>query len=309
MIYTLTLNPAVDRELTVPSLAYDTVLRATHARVDFGGKGFNVSRLLAGLGAPTTAVGFLGGRAGELLRDGLLAQGIGVDCVWVDGETRTNVSIVSQQDGHYLKVNEAGPPIPSHKSAELLAKITALARPGGWWVLSGSLPPGLPDDAYAPIIQALNQRGANALLDTSGPPLRLGCLARPFLVKPNAEEAAALTGLPIDSPADARRAAAAIHALGPRHVVISLGKHGALLYAPTGTWLAHSPPITQKNPTGAGDSLLGALTWALASGCSLPQALAWGVAAGAATASLAGTTLGSRPLIESLLPLVRIEEI
>jgi fructose-1-phosphate kinase PfkB-like protein len=100
MIYTLTLNPAVDRELTVPAMEFDSVLRATEARVDFGGKGFNVSRLLRGMEAPSTAVGFLGGRAGELLQDGLQSLGIGTDYVRVPGETRTNVSIVTQSHDH-----------------------------------------------------------------------------------------------------------------------------------------------------------------------------------------------------------------
>ncbi|HLO28361.1 MAG TPA: PfkB family carbohydrate kinase, partial [Anaerolineales bacterium] len=123
MIYTLTLNPAVDRELTVPAMEFDSVLRASHARVDFGGKGFNVSRLLSSMGTSSTAVGFLGGRAGELLQDGLQSLGIGTDFVWVSGETRTNISIVTQAHDHYIKVNERGPLVDEAKQKELLNKI------------------------------------------------------------------------------------------------------------------------------------------------------------------------------------------
>src|SRR5512133_2411707 len=115
MIYTLTLNPAVDRELTVSAIEYDSVLRASESRVDFGGKGFNVSRLLKGLGAESTAVGFLGGKAGEILQDGLKSLDIGTEFVWVPGETRTNVSIVTQSSGHYIKVNEKGPQVEPAK--------------------------------------------------------------------------------------------------------------------------------------------------------------------------------------------------
>src|SRR5512134_62780 len=146
MIYTLTLNPAVDRELTVPALEFDSVLRATESRVDFGGKGFNVSRLINGMNATSTAVGFLGGRAGELLQDGLQSLGIGTDFVWVPGETRTNVSIVTQSHDHYLKANEKGPLVDEAKQKELLEKIDSLAKPGDWWVLAGSLPPGVTDN-------------------------------------------------------------------------------------------------------------------------------------------------------------------
>jgi 1-phosphofructokinase family hexose kinase len=309
MIYTLTLNPAVDRELTVPEIVYDSVLRASQAQVDFGGKGFNVSRLLRGLGAPSTAVAFVGGKAGEILQDGLQSLGIATDFVWVAGETRTNVCIVTPAGGHYLKVNEKGPAIPPEKQAELLAKIEALARPGDWWVLAGSLPPGVPPDFYAHIIRLLNRHGAKTLLDTIGEPLRLGCLEKPYLVKPNAEEAHDLTGLPMGSILDVARAAAQIRRMGVEVVVISMGKAGALLHTAAATCLIHSPTIVEKNPIGAGDSMVGGLVWALTAHYAPQEALAWGVASGAATASLSGTEVGSRALIEELYGQVQMEKI
>lgn len=309
MIYTLTLNPAVDRELTVPAMEFDSVLRALESRVDFGGKGFNVSRLLKGLGAPSTAVGFLGGRAGELLQDGLQSLGIGTDFVWVPGETRTNVSIVTQAHDHYIKVNEKGPLVEAANQTELLDKIDSLARPGDWWVLAGSLPPGIADDFYARIVSVLNKHEAQAILDTSGETLRLGCLEKPYLVKPNAEEARALTGLPMESPAEIASAAAEIRRLGARNVIVSMGKAGALLHTGDGTWLTHSPRIKEKNPIGAGDSMVGGLVWALTQGIALKEALGWGVASGAATASLSGTEVGSRALIENLFSQVRFERL
>jgi 1-phosphofructokinase family hexose kinase len=309
MIYTVTLNPAVDRELTVPAIAFDSVLRASAARVDWGGKGFNVSRLLTGLGAPSTAIGFLGGGAGELLQTGLCSLGIGADFVWVPGETRTNVSVVTQSHDHYLKVNEAGPRVEAAKQQELLDKVGALARRGDWWVLAGSLPPGVADDFYARLITVINHNGAQAILDATGEGLRLGCAARPYLVKPNAEEARALTGLPVATPADVAAAAAALRRLGAQNVVISLGKAGALLQTPAGTWLTQSPPIEEKNPIGAGDSMVGGLVWALTQGLPLTDALGWGIASGAATASLDGTEVGARPLIEQLRARVQSQKL
>jgi 1-phosphofructokinase family hexose kinase len=309
MIYTLTLNPAVDRELTVPAMEFDSVLRASGARVDFGGKGFNVSRLLKGLDAASTAVGFLGGRAGELLQDGLQSLGIGTDFVWVPEETRTNVSIVTEAHDHYIKVNEKGPLITDAKQKELLDKIDLLAKPGDWWVLAGSLPPGVPNDFYARIVNLLNGHEANAILDTSGESLQLGCAEKPYLLKPNAEEAQALTGLPMDTPAEIAAAATKVCELGAQNVVISMGKAGALLHTAEGTWLIHSPKIKEKNPIGAGDSMVGGLVWALTQGIALKEALGWGVASGAATASLSGTEVGSRPLIEELFLQVQYERL
>jgi 1-phosphofructokinase family hexose kinase len=309
MIYTLTLNPAVDRELTVPAMEFDSVLRASESRVDFGGKGFNVSRLLKGMEASSTAVGFLGGRAGELLQDGLQSLGIGTDFVWVPGETRTNVSIVTQSHDHYIKVNEKGPLVDEAKQQELLQKIDSLAKQGDWWVLAGSLPPGVTEDFYARVVHVLNKHGAHAILDTSGESLKLGCVEKPFLVKPNAEEAHVLTGLPMETPSEIAAAAAEIRSLGAQNVVISMGKAGALLHTAEGTWLTHTPKIQEKNPIGAGDSMVGGLVWALTQVIALREALGWGVASGAATASLPGTEVGSRPLIEELFTQVQYERL
>ena len=200
MIYTLTLNPAIDRELTVEEIEYDKVLSAMEARVDLGGKGFNVSRMLMSLGTSSVAVGYVGGNTGRRLEDGLHDLGIASDFVWVESETRTNISIVTQVHDRYIKVNEKGPLVDEAKQAELLDKIDSIARAGDWWVLAGSLPPGVDESFYARIIKVLADRQAIAILDTTGEALRLGCYEKPFLIKPNGEETQALTGLPVDTP-------------------------------------------------------------------------------------------------------------
>ena len=309
MIYTLTLNPAIDREFTVNAVEFDTVLQATESQVDFGGKGFNVSRLLKSMGTPSTAIGFVGGRSGEQMRDGLRLLEITTDFVWISEETRTNISIVTQSHDHYIKVNEKGPLVDESKQRELLGKIESIARSGDWWVLAGSLPPGVPDSFYAQITEILNNRKAITILDTIGESLRLGCGAKPFLVKPNAEEACHLTGLSVENTAQVELAATEIRKMGAQNVVISLGKKGALLQTSDGSWLVHSPKIKEKNPIGAGDSMVGGLVWALAQGHPLKESLGWGAASGAATASMSGTEVGSRPLIEELFHKVEYESL
>ena len=307
MIYTLTLNPAIDRELTVEEIEYDRVLSALEARIDFGGKGFNVSRMLKSLGTSSVAVGFVGGNTGKHLENGLRILGIDSDFVWVDAETRTNISIVTQAHDHYIKVNEKGPLVDETKQAELLEKILSVAQAGDWWILAGSLPPGLEDSFYARIIKLLNERDAIVVLDTTGQALRLGCEEKPFLIKPNGEEAQALTGLPVETPEQVAVAATELRKMGAQNVAISLGKSGALLQTVEATWMVHPPAIKEKNPIGAGDSMVGGLVWALAQGIPLQEALGWGVASGAAAASLSGTKVGSRSLIEKLFSQVRYE--
>jgi 1-phosphofructokinase family hexose kinase len=307
MIYTLTLNPALDRELTVPALALDTVLRASDARVDCGGKGFNVSRMLAALGAQSVALGFAGGHTGAMLRDGLAALEIATDFVWIAGETRTNISIVIGEQGHHIKVNEAGPMISAGEQAALVQQVRDRAQAGDWWVLAGSLPPGCPATLYADLIRDIQAAGARALLDTSGAALRHGCAARPFLAKPNAYEASELTGLPISDAAEALAAATAMPSVG--HVALSMGAEGALLVHGGRGWLARPPAIHERNPIGAGDSLLAGLAWSLSPGHSLPEAIRWGVACGAASASRAGTAVGTYEQVVEMVERVEVEEV
>lgn len=307
MIYTVTLNPALDRELTVPALEYDEVLRATSSRIDCGGKGFNVSRMLAALGTPSVALGFAGGRTGDTLREGLEAIGITPEFVAIAGETRTNISIVPHDHARHIKVNEPGPTIADAERAALVERVRTLARPGDWWVLAGSLPPGLPPSFYADLIDIIKELNGQVLLDTSGEALQVSCAARPFLVKPNGYEASQLTGLPVNTPAEALAAARALD--GIEQVVVSLGAAGALLVTGGRGWLATPPPIEQRNPIGAGDSLVGGLVWGLSQGQTPAEVLRWAVACGAATAAHDGTAVGTRDEVTRLAAQVAIDQL
>ncbi|RME82845.1 MAG: 1-phosphofructokinase [Caldilineae bacterium] len=304
MIYTLTLNPAVDRELQVTGIRYNRVLRAEKWRVDVGGKGFNVSRMLKALGEDSMALAFAGGHAGRFLQEGLQELGVATEFAWIPGETRSNVSIVDRQQQRYIKVNEPGPTVPPEAQEAMLTKIRSLARRGDWWVLSGSLPPGVPAHYYATVIRALNDVGAHTVLDTSGPALHVGCQAAPYVVKPNRAELGELTGLPTQTPEQWVAAARRVLALGAHYVAVSLGEEGALLATNDEVWLARPPRIHERNPIGAGDSMVGGLVWALRQGLPPQEILAAGVACGAATAALDGTAVGSLAAVQELLPQV-----
>ena len=306
MIYTLTLNPSVDRELSVPRIDFDSVLRTSATRLDWGGKGINVSRMLKSLGCESIVLGAAGGKMGEMLRDGIEALGIPTDFIWLDGETRSNISIVPADASRYIKVNEPGPAVSHALLEQILSKVEGLAAPGDWWVMGGSLLPGMQADFYASLIRALNQAGARVILDAEGEALRLGCEAKPFLVKPNHIEAGNLTGMPAGTVEESARAARQILSLGPQEVVISMGETGALLANRAGTWRVHSPKIQVRNPIGAGDSMVGGLVFGLVQELAVLDALKWGVACGAAAASLDGTAIGSRERVDQLLQEVTV---
>jgi len=243
------------------------------------------------------------------LRDGLHSLGIETEFIWIQVETRTNVSIVSSSQNRYVKVNEPGPTISASEAVDLLEKVRTLARPGDWWVLAGSLPPAVPATIYADIIAIVQSRRARVILDTSGEALIHGCHAGPYLVKPNAYEAHKLTGLPVDSLEQIIAAAQAVRELGTQVVVVSMGKDGAMLVEDGQAWIAKSPKIEERNPIGAGDSMVGGLVWGLNADLELHEALRWEVACGAAAASLSGTGVGSRALVESLHARVSIEPV
>ena len=309
MIYTITLNPALDRELTVPEITLDQVLRAQSTRLDYGGKGFNVSRALLALGEESIALGFIGGGVGEKLHAGLASLGIRSDFNHISGETRTNLSVIAEDHAHYVKVNESGPLVTKIEAAALLDKISALVKPGDWWILAGSSPPGIEPPYIARIIALVQGCGAHGVLDTQGEALLRGCQSAVFLVKPNAFEAGELTGMEITTPGEAIQAISRIHDLGASQVVISLGKFGAVYSDGSHTWWATPPQIEQRNPIGAGDAMLAGVVWALQSNNNGNDVLRWGVACGAAAASLDGTAVGPRSLVESLAQTVRVGEV
>lgn len=308
MIYTVTLNPALDKEYHVAELLPNMVLRASSVKMDYGGKGFNIARMLTELGSDCTALGFIGGHTGEVLREGLQGIGIKTDFVPVCAETRTNISLVSDKDSGYFKINELGPEVSTQESDELLQKIESLIQPGDWWVLAGSLPPGMQADFYARMIRMINHGGAKAVLDTSGDALKLGCMAEPFLIKPNLEEIAQISDVEVKDSTGIGKAITNIHEFGVKNIILSAGKNKTICSNGTKQWVGIPPKIKEMNPTGAGDAMLAAIVDRLGRNEPLEDAFAWGIAAGSAAASLPGTGMPSKFDVENLLTSVMISE-
>lgn len=298
-VCTLTLNPTLDRTLTVKEFVFDEMVRATHSQLDPSGKGFNVSRALKILGVESVALGFLGGFTGQLIEQMLRNDGLNLDPVWVTGETRTATMVFCGE--RYLKVNEAGPLVTPANLVAIQDKIADHLAPDQWWVLSGSLPPGAPVDIYAQLTRQIKAGGAKVLLDASGESLRRGLEAQPDVVKPNTVEAADLVGCPVESEAEYQSAVDAFLATGVQMVALSLGAEGLLLATHQERYRLHPPAINAVNPIGAGDGLVGGLLYALVQGLSLEQVARWGVANGAGAAMQPGTTYSSREVVEELV--------
>jgi len=302
MIYTLTPNPSIDRSITIPEIRFNSVLRSQRVRLDWGGKGFNVSRSLNIFGVESTAIAWVGGSSGKMLSDGLQRLDIQTDFVWVDEETRTNPMIIEAAGDWHLKVNEPGPQISQNDIDQLFNKVEGYARKGDLWVLSGSLPPDVPAEFYADLIKLFKSRGALVYLDGNGSALELGCQAGPYLVKPNLAEAAQILGYTINDQEDAKRAALPFLRMGVAYFALTMGSAGLLLASQQEMVYAKPPKMHVRNAAGSGDSLMAGIIYAQMQGWELVEVARWAVAVGSSSVETEGVSEFEVERIQTLLP-------
>ena len=207
MIYTVTLNPALDKTVQIPSFRLGEVNRISAMRTDPGGKGINVSKVLRELGEPSVAAAILGGAAGQKIESALRALGIEGMYLFTEHETRTNLKIVDPTLHTNTDVNEPGAPADEAVLSKLLTQLTGRLRPGDLVVLSGKAPAGAPDTLYRDWILACRAAGAAVYLDAEGKLLRQGVTAGPALIKPNQAELSGVMGRPLTTEDETIRAA------------------------------------------------------------------------------------------------------
>lgn len=306
MFYTVTLNPTIDRTLHFSRLALGGLNRATSARTDLSGKGVNVSLALRQFGVESAMLGIAAGVSGRVLVEGLRARGFTCHFLEVTGETRSNITVIDDAAGVTTKLNEPGPTVGAADLEAFERLLSAHVGTGDMCIFSGNLPPGAPPDTYARLIAAVHGRGALAALDTSGEALAAGCRACPDFVKPNAEEAAALVGMPFGSPQDWLRGTRAILAFGPRRALLSLGHRGAVYADGASAWHAQPPKIQEVSAVGAGDSLMAAALWAWSCGMPAEEIVRWAVASGTAAAMEDGSAGPSLARVREVYALVRV---
>lgn len=310
MILSITLNPSVDYTLFVQSILVGDTNRVQRQEMDAGGKGVNLSRVTAELGAPSIATGFLGGSSGAVVRRVMEAQGVRDECIEVTGETRRNFNIESLV-GEVVPTtfNSAGESVSEADWRKLCNKVSELAKEAKWVAMGGSLPPMVAVDAYEELLDLARKAGAKVLVDADGEPMRQALRNRPDLIKPNSKEAARLVGYEITSDELAIKAAGELleNVSDDGMAIISRGAAGAVLASHEGLWLGRSPDIVAKSTIGAGDSFLGGFLASLVLGREPELALRWALAAGAATATTDGTQIGRRPMIEELFASAVVE--
>lgn len=302
MIVTVTPNPSIDRTVALPGeLVRGAVHRVTAVSSEPGGKGVNVTRALTLAGLDNVAV--LPAAQHDPFLALLRAQGVTFHAVPVSGSVRTNLAI-TENDGTTTKVNEPGSVLSVTEAAELAEAVAERAQFAQWVVLSGSLPPGLPESWYSEMVAMLAPLGCKVAVDTSDAPLAALAAgletAAPDLIKPNSEELAGLAGVSAESletalahgdPGPTVRTARQLIDRGVAAVLATLGAAGAVLVDRSGAWLATPPPVKPRSTVGAGDSSLAGYVRADVAGAIAPARLQMAVAYGSAAAALPGSAL------------------
>jgi 1-phosphofructokinase len=318
MIVTVTPNPSIDRTVTLATpLTRGAVHRVTSVTTEPGGKGVNVARALV-LGG-VDAVALLPASSDDPLVTALQGSGVPFRCVPTTSRVRTNIA-VTEMDGTTTKINEPGARLDATAIDALTHSVISSAEHASWVVMSGSLPPGMPDNWYADVVAALAAYNCKLAIDTSEGPLAalVDGLDRgaPDLVKPNAEELAGVVGLSPQAleaavqqgdPEPVVSAARQLVNHGVGAVLATLGAAGAVLVSDSGSWLAAPPPIVPRSTVGAGDSSLAGYLRADVGGAEPPQRLQMAVAYGSAAAGLPGSALPRPDEID--LNAVRVKEL
>lgn len=283
MILCVTPNPAIDRTLHVNSLHTGEVHRADKVLAVAGGKGLNVARTIQALGGEPLCMGLIGGHTGNLFEE--LAQHEGLSAHWtrVKNETRTCIILVEDVKDATV-INDPGANVTAEECEIFVHDIWQQAEPHQLVCISGSLPPGFSLDIFEALLRGLVKKGKSVWVDTSGTALKTALKLNGLNIKVNAAELSDALGMKISNADQAIFACRQLLNDGISSAVVTLGKDGAVLAAPSGTWTAYPPVIKVVSSVGSGDAFLGGLAVALDRGHPLATALQHGVAAGAANA-------------------------
>ncbi len=289
-ITTLAMNPTIDKNVSIDRVVPEHKLRCSKPSLDPGG-GVNVARAIRKLGGKATLFYTAGGIYGTLRERLLEEEGLDHLPLRVEEQTRESFTVDESSSGQQYRFSTPGPELTAEEWHECLKRVTSAAKPG-YLVVSGSIPPGVPDDFYARLARLAKERDAKLFLDASGIPFRLGVGEGVFLIKPNLREFRRLCGDELEDEAGLVAAAERLIAAGDSEiVVVSLAASGALMVWRGGHERLRAPTVSIHSKVGAGDSMVAGIVKAMADGAAPVAAVRYGVAAGAAAVMTPGTQL------------------
>jgi 1-phosphofructokinase family hexose kinase len=292
LILTLTVNPAIDRNILADRLVFEDRAYILAQNESAGGRGINASRVLNSFGAKTVAIVTSGGANGQRFEKLLAKAGFPVKVVCISHDIRINFAITDRQ-GLTVKLNELGPPISVEELAAIEKAVESRLKSVSWLLLCGSIPPDVSTDFYAKLIRMAREHKVKTLLDTDGDALVHGVEAGPTVVMPNQPEAERLLNRALITRQHFMDAVTRIKAMGPDSVLLSLGSRGVVAIDDRHLLEALPPRTDALSPIGAGDALAAAFVWASEKKKDFPDCVRWAVAAGTASALLPGMEFAS----------------
>ncbi len=297
MIYTITLNPSIDYIVRLDEFKLGITNRTVSEEYYYGGKGINVSLVLAELGLKSTAYGFLAGFTGEEIKKGLSSEKIKTDFIWLkQGNSRINIKIKADDE---TEINGQGPFI-DEKEIEMLMQKLEVVKDGDTLVLAGSIPNTLPDDIYERMLEKVKDKDIKIVVDATKKLLLNSLKYKPFLIKPNRQELSEIFETKIVSSQDTEKYARKLQEMGAKNVLISLGGEGAMLIDENGE--KHTEGVQKEkviNTVGSGDSMVAGFIAGYEIKNDYSYALKLGSACGNATAFLPG--LATKEKIDELM--------
>jgi 6-phosphofructokinase 2 len=308
MIYTVTLNPALDRFIVVEQLLAEDTSRILSETAYAAGKGIDVSRVIRELGGQSVALGLVGGYDGLQLEGLLINAGVMTDFTRISGETRTNIILREQAKGRQYAISAAGPDIKATEIGMFYQHVNHI-RDMDYLILSGSLPRGVSPNLYGQLILAAKKKGAFIVLDADGSALHEALDFQPNCIKPNNYELSRLAERELETESEILGFCEQIHRRGIAYILVSRGKAGLLLSSAEHKIKAVAPPVEVDSTVGAGDSVVGGFVLAHSLGKDLADCLRLACAAGTATAQTPGTELCHRTDVEAILSKVELSNL
>ncbi|TLP74254.1 1-phosphofructokinase family hexose kinase [Maribacter sp. ACAM166] len=291
-IITLTLNPVIDKSVTVAGISPNTKLRCSAPKYDAGGGGINVSRALKKLGSDSLCIYLAGGSTGEHLKQVLDQTGIEQMVIPIKGWTRDNLAVTDTTTNQQYRFGVPGPQVEKEECETVLKRLEEYLGENDYLVASGKLPPRMPEDFYVKVAVIAEKKGARFILDTSGEALLKTANSHIYMLKPNLGELSALCG--VESISALKLETLAKNFLAEHDcevLVVSLGPKGALLATKFEMEYIPAPTVLQKSTIGAGDSMVAGMLVSLLKGKSFSDMVKYGIACGTAATMHEGTQL------------------
>ena len=309
MITSVSLNPSIDRVLTVDSFTPGALNRVVAKSDVAAGKGVNVALTVSGLGLDSECIGFMYQDGGPLFEKRLMMNSTPYDFIWCNGSVRMNIKVFDRSAGVITELNESGMTVDEAALAKMVDMVVGHAENSDYLILSGSVPPGCPQDFYRTLINAVEGLGCHCVLDADGERLKYGLEARPFMIKPNRYELETMMGAHLESIPELKKAALSFIDQGVEVVAVSLGSGGALITNGDETLFAPRMNIEVKGTVGAGDAMVAGLAAGFMAEHDLEDAFRMGVACASTRCVTEGYRTIDKTVYKAFMDMVKIERV